>query len=209
MIPAQSRAISTTQTNNEVGGHMAGNDLFANAGPVYLINNYNPAPPLQGGPPSVNVFRKLFAKLEKEAAEDKLLSSYIRQLEVYTRQVEDEKVIGLEEKLRLAGRDDQVVFATGLKENVYGEIKANQFSRAYQLIVATLMAKVHERFNSQVRHLINAGVDASLIDQAVSNIITTPIANELDECPQFEDVAIDYVRGMIYFLTGNCHIRWD
>lgn len=187
---------------------MAANDLFANDGPVYQIN-YHPPAPAQGGQSSVNVFRKLFAKLEKEAAEDKVLNSYIRQLEVYTRQVADEKVIGLEEKLRSAGRDDQVMIAKALKENVYGEIKANLFSPAYQLIVATLMARVHERFNSQVRHLINAGVDASLIDQFVSNTITTPIANELDDCPQFEDVAIDYVRGMIYFLTGNCHIRWD
>ncbi|MDR9759421.1 hypothetical protein RJJ37_07210 [Rhizobium redzepovicii] len=187
---------------------MAANDIFANDGPVYQIN-FPPSASSHAPHSNVNVFRKLFAKLEKEATEDKVLNNYIRQLEVYTRQVEDENVIGLEEKLRLAGRNDQVMIAKALKENVYGEIKANQFSPAYQLIVATLMAKVHERFNSQVRHLINAGMDSSLIDQVVSNTITTPIANELDDCPQFEDVAIDYVRGMIYFLTGNCHIRWD
>lgn len=187
---------------------MAANDVFANNGAVIQYNYLSTTHP-QVGQSSVNVFRKLFAKLEREAAEDKVLSSYIQQLEVYTRQVEDETVVGLEEKLRSAGRDDQVMIAKALKENIYGEIKANQFSPAYQLIVATLMAKVHEKFNSQVRHLIKAGVDASLIDQAVSNIITTPIANELDDCPQFDDVSIDYVRGMIYFLTGNCHIRWD
>lgn len=198
--------LNTSQIKNKVGGHMGGRDVYANAGDV---NIYNAAPDLHHAPNSTNVFRKLFSKLEKEAAEDKVLSAYIRQLEVYTRKVENEDVIGLEAKLVLANRERQVHLAKALKENVYGEIKANQFSPAYQLIVATLMARIHERFNSQVRHLIDAGVDASLVDRAISENIIVPIANELDDCPQFEDVSIDYVRGMIYFLTGNCHIRWD
>lgn len=201
-----SKALTTSQTRNKVGGHMGGNDVYANVGDV---NIYNAAPDRQHASKSTNVFRKLFSKLEKEAAEDKVLNSYIRQLEVYTRQVENEDVIGLEAKLLLANRQRQVQLAKALKENVYAEIKANQFSPAYQLIVATLMARIHERFDSQVRHLIDAGVDASLVDRAVSENITVPISNELDDCPQFEDVSIDYVRGMIYFLTGNCHIRWD
>jgi hypothetical protein len=197
-------ALTTTQTGNSVLGHMGGRDVnvYANEGDVYV----NPQPP--AAPPS-NPFRKLFARLESEAEEDKVLTSYIRQLEVYTRRVEDEEVIGLEEKLRLAGRAHQLTIATALKENVYADIKANLFSPTYQLIVATLMSKVHERFDSNIRHLINAGADSAQIDKAVSEQITVPISNELDECPQFRDVALDYVRGMLFFLTGNCHIRWD
>lgn len=185
---------------------MAARDVIAPNGDVII--NYSKAAPHAGHQP-INVFRKLFDKLEKEAASDKGLTAYIRQLEVYTRQVENEEVSGLEAKLRAAGRERQVMIATSLKEHVYGELKANMFSKAYQLIVATLVAKVHERFDSDIRPLIEAGTDAALIDQTVSRIITIPIANELDDCPQFQDVAIDYVRGMLYFLTGNCHIRWD
>lgn len=182
---------------------MGGRDVnvYANDGHVYLT----PQPP--SAPP--NPFRKLFAKLESEAEEDKVLTSYIRQLEVYTRRVENEEVIGLEEKLRLAGRDHQLTIAKALKENVYADIKANIFSPTYQLIVATLMSKVHERFDTQIRPLIKAGTDSAHVDKVVSEQITIPISNELDECPQFEDVALDYVRGMLFFLTGNCHIRWD
>ncbi|RNJ47282.1 hypothetical protein B5V01_24350 [Mesorhizobium erdmanii] len=176
-------------------------NVYANQGDVYLAP---PAPPS-----SPNAFRKLFAKLEAEAAEDKVLTSYIRQLEVYTRRVENEEVIGLAEKLHLAGRDHQITIAKALKENVYADIKANIFSPTYQLIVATLMSKVHERFDTQIRPLIKAGVDNAHIDRAVSEQINIPISNELDDCPQFKDVAIDYVRGMVFFLTGNCHIRWD
>ncbi|OAM73611.1 ABC-three component system protein [Devosia elaeis] len=182
---------------------MGGRDVnvYANDGDVYLAPQPTSAPP--------NPFRKLFAKLASEAEEDKVLTSYIRQLEVYTRRVENEEVIGLEEKLRLAGRDHQLTIATALKENVYADIKANIFSPTYQLIVATLMSKVHERFDTQIRPLIKAGTDNAHVDKVVSEQITIPISGELDECPQFEDVALDYVRGMIFFLTGNCHIRWD
>lgn len=205
IVPSDSTGavITTTQSHNSVQGHLSGRDVnvYSNNGDVYV------APPASVGPP--NPFRKLFVKLENEAAENKVLTSYIRQLEVYTRRVENEEVIGLEEKLRLAGRDHQLTIAVALKENVYADIKANIFSPAYQLIVATLMSKVHERFDSQIRPLIKAGLDSAHIDRAVSEQITNPISNELDECPQFEDVALDYVRGMVFFLTGNCHIRWD
>ena len=176
--------------------------MFAPAGDLH-ITQQSPAANVQ------SVFRKLFTRLENEAAADQVLTSYIRQLEVYTRRVENEEVIGLEQKLRLAGRERQLTIAVALKENVYAAIKANIFSPTYQLIVATLMSKVHERFDTQIRPLIEAGLDKAHIDKVVSEQITTPISNELDGCPQFKDVALDYVRGMTFFLTGNCHIRWD
>lgn len=193
----------TTQSGNAVQGHLAGRDVnvYANAGPVYVSPQSFASPP--------NPFRKLFERLEGEAAEDKVLTSYIRQLEVYTRRVENEEVIGLEQKLLLAGRDHQLTIAVALKENVYADIKANIFSPTYQLIVATLMSKVHERFDTQIRPLIKSGTSSHHVDMVISEKITVPIAEELDDCPQFEDVALDYVRGMLFFLTGNCHIRWD
>ncbi|MBB4521925.1 UNVERIFIED_ORG: hypothetical protein M2435_001955 [Rhizobium sophorae] len=206
-MPYEGReSVPVTQSNNDVGGHMGGRDVnvYANAGDVYLT-----APADLARNQKASVFRRLFERLEQEANEDKVLTGYIRQLEIYTRVVENEEVVGLEQKLRMAGRDRQVTLATGLKENVFATLKANLFSPTYQMIAATLMAKVHERFESDVRHLIDDGADSAAIDRAVSQHIIAPFAEELEECPQFEDVAVDYVRGMVYFLTGNCHIRWD
>lgn len=206
-MPYHGRAsVPVTQTKNDVGGHMGGRDVnvYANAGDVYLTAPADPVRHL-----SASVFRRLFERLAQEANEDKVLTGYIRQLEIYTRVVENEQVVGLEEKLRMAGRDRQLPLAAGLKENIFATLKANLFSPTYQMIAATLMAKVHERFETYVRPLIEDGADAAAIDKAVSQHITMPFAEELEACPQFEEVAVDYVRGMIYFLTGNCHIRWD
>ncbi|MEZ2145366.1 ABC-three component system protein [Bradyrhizobium sp. DN5] len=199
-----STALTTSQTGNIVHGHMGGRDVnvYAPEGDLHITQQL----------PSANsrsVFRKLFDKLENEAATDRTLTTYIRQLEIYTRRVEDEKVIGLEKKLKMAGRERQVSMAVALKESVYADIKTNVFSSTYQLIVATLMSKIHERFETEIRPLIEAGLDRAHIDKVFSEQITIPISQELDDCPQFKDVAVDYVRGMTFFLTGNCHIRWD
>lgn len=205
LVPYQTRLSSpVTQSGNEVGGHLAGRDVNIHNGPVYVT-----AYPEHATSPRTSVFRRLFEKLEREAREDKVLTGYIRALEIYTRSVENEEVVGLEEKLKMAGRQRQTQLAKELKENVYSALKANIFSPTYQLIAATLIAKVHDRFETYVRPLIERSCDAETIDKAVSEHVVQPFAAELEDCPQFEDVAVDYVRGMVYFLTGNCHIRWD
>lgn len=128
-----SAALTSSQTGNIVHGHMGGRDVnvYAPEGDIHITQQLP-------SPNSRSVFRKLFDKLENEAATDRTLTTYIRQLEIYTRRVEDEKVIGLEQKLKMAGREHQVSMAVALKESVYADIKTNVFSWTYQLIVATL-----------------------------------------------------------------------
>ncbi|MBY5316718.1 ABC-three component system protein [Rhizobium leguminosarum] len=210
LVPYQPNSVvSSAQSDNDVGGHMGGRDVNVVNGDVYRYKYVNQAinTPAEGA--KVSVFRRLFEKLEKEAAEDKTLRTYIKQLEVYTRKVENEEVVGLAEKLHLAGRARQLQYAASVKENVYTALKENLFSPTYQLIAATLMAKVHERFETDIRPLIEDGVGNAAVDRAVAEKIIRPFSEELESCPQFEDVAVDYVRGMVFFLTGNCHIRWD
>jgi hypothetical protein len=204
VVQSPSLPVSTSQSGNTVLGHMGGRDVnvYAPSGNLHITQEVAPRR-------ERSVFRKLFDKLEQEVASDKNLTTYIRQLEVYTRHVDSEEVIGLEQKFQLAGRASQLAVAVALKESVYSDIKANVFSPTYQLIVATLMSKIHERFVTDIRPLIEAGGSRSQVDKAFSALITVPIASELDDCPQFEDVAVDFVRGMTFFLTGNCHIRWD
>ncbi|MBY3595037.1 ABC-three component system protein [Rhizobium bangladeshense] len=207
LVPYQARLPSTvTQTGNEVAGNLAARDvnIYNNTGDLYVV-----APSDGAVPAKASVFRRLFDKLEREAREDQVLTGYIRQLEIYTRSIENEEVVGLEQKLKMAGRERQIQLAKALKENVYSALKVNIFSPTYQLIAATLMARVHERFESYVRPLVDNSCDAGAIDKAISEHIVQPFAAELEDCPQFEEVAVDYVRGMVYFLTGNCHIRWD
>ena len=184
-------SLNTNQTNNVVHGHQSGRDTNSNVISVEGDLVYAPPPA-----PPASVFRKLFDQLENELQADKTLTTFINQLDIYTRKVEDETIVGLENKLVAAGRQHQIQMAMALKENVYANIKANLFSPTYQLIVATLMSKIHERFETQVRPLIETGIARPVIDKAFSDSITTPLAKDLEDCPQFNDVAIDYIRGI-------------
>jgi hypothetical protein len=122
--------------------------------------------------------------------------------------VEDEKVAGLGEKLSAADRAAELDMAMAMKEAVFADLRENLFSPTYQRIAATLMGKIHEAFHTHAKPLIDGGATKSQVDHAVSSSVVGPVVAELENCPDFYDAPVQLVRGMLYFLTGNCHIRW-
>lgn len=181
----------THQENNAAGGHIAGRD----------VNIHAPRTP-------ESALSRLFARMKDEAKEDQTLCDYIRGLEIFTRTVENEEVVGLDGKLEAAGRKDQIDMALAMKEMVFSELKLNVFSPTFQLIYATLMGKVFEEFETWVKPAILKGQDRQVIDELVNTKVIRPIVAEVELCGDYQGVAPQTVRGMIYFLTGNCHIRW-
>ncbi|MHA6299833.1 ABC-three component system protein [Devosia sp. CAU 1758] len=188
------------QSDNSVGGHMAARDVIAPSGD-YIVN-------VTHGGRATSQLHKLYKKLSEEAEGDKVLTTFIRQLEVYTRQVADEKVIGLEGKFAAANREIELDMAKVMKESVYADLRENLFSPTYQRIAATLMGKIHESFRNNVTPLVDEEASNKEIDFAVNTLVVAPIVHELSECPDFYDDPIRIVRGMLYFLTGNCHLGW-
>lgn len=194
--PQAGSLLSGTQTDNTVGRNMAGRDVNE------IIHVHIPAVK-----PSSQL-SKLYSRLAAEAEGDKTLTTYIRQLEIFTRTVENEEVVGLEGKLTVAGRLDDLHMAMAMKEAVFAGIRENLFSPTYQRIAAILMGKIHEAFRTEIRPMIRESADRSEVDRAVSLRVIEPIVAELEECPDFDEAPIPLVRGMLYFLTGNCHISW-
>jgi hypothetical protein len=82
------------------------------------------------------------------------------------------------------------------------------FSRTFQTIYATLMGKVYEEFQIWVRPAVVKGASREVIDQLVYNHVIKPVVAELETCPEYNEAAMPTVRGMLYFLTGNCHLVW-
>lgn len=183
---------SVRQEGNQAGGNIAGRDnIIVEA----------PARP-------ENALARLFRRLKEEAADDRTLTKYIRELAIFTRHVEKEKIIGLEEKLKDAGRDDQIDMAMAMKEIVFSQLRDNIFSLTFQQIYATLLGKVFEEFETWVKPVITAGKPRQEIDEIVNMRIIHPIMDEIESCGDYGGVTPQTLRGMIYFLTGNCHIRW-
>lgn len=188
------------QSGNSAGGHIAG----GNVSTVSMSDVTFQAPPRPES--SLN---RLYRKLRDEAAQDQELTDYIAQLQIFTRSVEDETVVGLDGKLTAADRQDQLDMAKAMKEMVYAELRKNMFSRTFQTIYATLMGKIYEEFQTWVQPAIAKGASREQIDQLVNIHVVKPVVSELETCSEYDGAATSTVRGMIYFLTGNCHLVWN
>lgn len=189
-----------SQSGNSVLGHMAARDVIAPTGD-YIVNVTHPKH-------ATGQLHKLYKKLSEEAEGDRVLTGLMGQLEVYTRQVADEKVVGLEGKFAAADRESEVEMAAVMKESIYADLRENLFSPTYQRIAATLMGKIYESFRNNVKPLVDESASNKEIDEAISTLVVAPIIDELSACPDFYDDPVRIVRGMLYFLTGNCHLRW-
>lgn len=187
------------QSDNSAGGHIAGGDVSTlSVGDVYVQAPTRPESSLN----------RLYRKLRDEAADDQELTDYIAQLQIFTRSVQDETVVGLDGKFAAASRDDQLDMAMAMKEMVYAELRTNMFSRTFQTIYATLMGKIYEEFQTWVQPAIAKGASREEIDQLVNLHVVKPVVSELEACSDYDGAATSTVRGMIYFLTGNCHLVW-
>jgi hypothetical protein len=193
--PPATASSEVTQSENYVLGDLAGENINK----TYNINL--PTAPAESR------LNRLYRRMAEEA-HDPTLTEYIAQLEIFTRVVVDEDVIGVQKKLEAADRDNEVTLGEAMKEMVFSEIRQNKFSRSFQQIYATLMGRVHALFTQWVWPAIQAGASRSEIDTLVFERVVQPVAAELEDCPDCTDAPETTVRGMLYFLTGNCHIRW-
>jgi len=194
------------QTGNEAAGHIAGGSVFTSDGDQTNVEISGPV--IIHPPRAETQLNRLYRKLREEAEGDQELTEYIDQLQIFTRTVEDEVVIGLDGKFEVAGRQDELDMAKAMKEMIYSELRKNMFSRTFQTIYATLMGKVYEEFQTWVRPEIAKGASRESIDLLVNIHVVKPVVAELETCSEYNEAATPTVRGMIYFLTGNCHLVW-
>jgi len=186
----------TKQSRNVVGGDQAGRDIHKNVVFAY---------PTAAGCRSE--IERLTEKFRVERAGDIVFSETIAKLEHYQTQVPDDPVIGVEDKLNAAGwSPQQVEFAKKTKELFVKKILEFQLSESAQRIEALLLAEVYSRFHLAIAPLIDSDAELAAINRAVQNEIINPIQEMLGE--NVLELYADEIDGMLYFLTGNCHIRW-
>jgi len=189
---------SVSQSGNRAGGHIGGRDVITVAGDFH----YSPEPKHE------TKLGQLYQKLRADVEDDPQLISYISQLEIFTRVVKLEDVVGLEGKLGAAKRHSQIEMATVMKERIFADLRENLFSKTFQTIYAILMSRIWEEFTTHVRPAIEAGASAAEVDKLINSCVITPISADLDACKDYDGVSVTDVRGMLYFLTGNCHLLW-
>ena len=116
-------------------------------------------------------------------------------------------VRGLEEKLLAGDRADLLIEGAELKQRAAKLIMRWQTSPVTQDIITHILAKIHGEYMLAVRPAIEAGATREQVDELIRVKVVAPTNEMLGD----NDLGITMtdILGLMFFLGGNCHIRWD
>lgn len=185
--------ILVRQTGNEADGDIvAGNKNTNNFNIVHATSNEE--------------LNALYAKLKLNDVGDPSDGNFCEKLEHYLSANSQIDVRGLREKLIASGRADLISFATDLKERATKAVMKHQTSRTAQRIYTIVLDDLHTRFSLTVTPLIEQGAPRPAVDLSIKQILdeTRSMLGE-----NVLEITVKDLYALLYFLGGNCHIRWD
>lgn len=186
-----------TQSNNTVDqGDMAGRDINKSTFNIGRVSF--------GGKSQLQL---LYEKLEEEKEDTTEITEMIEELQHFRNYAQNEKVIGLEKKLENGNRIKYLNFAERSKEKFTKKLLKNEHSETAQEIYAFLLAKVYRRFENHIYPRLSEGHPEEFINQLIDEFIINPMEDLLGN--NLLRLYEDEISGMIYFLMGNCHIKWS
>jgi hypothetical protein len=153
--------------------------------------------------------RALIDAYKQERLTNETFNSIIEQLDYYLNPTSGElgEVIGLEKKLQLGYFDEFIHYAMTAKDIFVRKLEQHRFSKAAQEIFLYLLADIWTIFHQKIYQLICNNEAHDIIMQRIHDEIIEVISRKLEE--NVLDIFDDSISGMIYFLTGNCHIKWS
>lgn len=179
------------QKNNQVDGDLVAGDKTVN------IITPQPIP---------NQLKSLQQQFEQDCIDKPDLKVFIAAIQHYLDKIDGETVVGLEAKLIKGGRKGELTAAESLKEKFAKLLTRNQFSEAAQRIYTYMLGNLYESFIAYVSPLIEKNEDKSIVDKVLFEKVLSPLMTLIDE--NHLHIHPPELRGMLYFLTGNCHIQW-
>lgn len=181
----------TVQKYNVVSGDLVGRDKIE----IHTHNHPKPESTRQ----------ELVSRIQKELEQNSEIKKIVSKLEHFNTPVEGEIVIGLEAKLK-EGRQDKIYpYAKQAKETFAKKLNSHLFSETAQMILARLLAEIYARFHRHVTPQLN-----TLSQEQIADLVQEKVLNPLKSEVEAEvlELYADEIDGMLYFLTGNCHIKW-
>ena len=82
---------------------------------------------------------------------------------------------------------------------------------AAQQINLDLFSRIRHEFDDTIFPIIEGGADLSSVMQQIRTKIVNPIMQLLNENGAYDEhlhYSEDHIYGMIYYLTGMCHLNW-
>lgn len=202
-MPAD-REKSKELTHHSISGNSISN-ASTNSGDIFngIKNNFNFEAP-KVDPTLILQLVEKYKNIDCESAE---FVDMKEELDNYNKPRPNREIIGLSNKLEAGVRKDLIEDAIYYKDMFAKRLSKHEFSPCHSVIHYTFICKIEEKFNSLIVPLIKENNSNSVIDQAISNMIIQPLADEI----ALADPTLNakQIRGMLYLLTGNCYVKWS
>lgn len=154
-------------------------------------------------------FSKRFEKLNKEVASDERYEGIMESLKYYLTKLDG---IDMPTKLEDGGfKKNEIIEATRKKERYAKKLELNRFFESAQWIDCQLFGKIKMDFEAFVLPLINQGASKDEIFKEVVIKVVQPVLDLINvegECDEVLNYNADDIFGMVYYLTGQCHLNW-
>ncbi len=154
-------------------------------------------------------FSKRFEKLNTEVASDDRYEGTMESLKYYLTKRDG---IDMPTKLEDGGfKVSEIIEAARRKEKFAKRLEINRFFESAQWIDSQLFAIIKMKFEAHVDPLICNGSTKEEILKVVVQTVIEPVL-EIINIEGENDEVLNYnaedIFGMIYYLTGQCHLNW-
>lgn len=153
-----------------------------------------------------NALANLLIRSKQLCETDQEYRYMLEELKEYLNPRPGRKIIGLEEKLKEGNRLDLLEDAAYLENKFARRVTKHQFSISEEVIYCHCLSKINSSFSHNVKPLFKNTVNTAIIDRVIYDRIVEPLYEEVSEVSTA--ISIELIRGMIFFLTGKCHLRW-
>lgn len=154
-------------------------------------------------------FSKRFEKLNAEVASDDRYEGTMESLKYYLTKRDG---IDMPTKLEDGGfKVSEIIEAARRKEKFRKRLEINRFFESAQWIDSQLFAIIKMKFEAHVDPLIcNGSTKEEILKVVVQNVIepVLEIINIEGENDEVLNYNAEDIFGMIYYLTGQCHLNW-
>lgn len=119
----------------------------------------------------------------------------------------EREIIGLEEKLERGERNDLFLRARILKNQFARRIAKNQMSITEQHVYIQILSAINTTWYQRIHPKIVSGSNNLEIDHLIFEELIKPVHQAV---VRFDvTITTETVSGMLYFLTGKCHLIWE
>lgn len=148
----------------------------------------------------------MVSNLQRDVEQDSDAKEFIASLQRWTVKSTEYRR-NLEQKLTACGKENLIKDATAAKEAFAKQLLRTTFRSALQEVYAHILQLVWSKFTHEIKPKIAA--DASADTELAICQLATEIDQQLANAPPELGLSVQEVLGMLYYLTGNCHIDWD